>query len=146
VTPLPGDRVEASIGKNEKENVIADILPRKNLMIRPAVANIDKLLIVLALTNPKPDLLLADKLIIQCEMNRIEPIIILNKADGSDGVYETELRAEKRREEAIAAAVERIAHAHALHDELEACYIPAMDFEKVAELQKNLRRKITKKV
>ncbi|MBQ2765299.1 MAG: hypothetical protein IJF43_09740 [Firmicutes bacterium] len=59
---------------------------------------------------------------------------------------ETELWAEKRREEAIAAAVERIAHAHALHDELEACYIPAMDFEKVAELQKNLRRKITKKV
>ena len=53
-------------------------------MIRPAVANIDRLLIVLSGHLPEPDWLLADKLIVQATLNRIEPVMVLNKADEAE--------------------------------------------------------------
>lgn len=59
---------------------IIEISPRKNQLIRPAVANIDCLLIVTA-TTPAPDLLLVDKLIIFAMLNNIEPLLIFNKHD-----------------------------------------------------------------
>ena len=60
VSPLVGDNVE--IEKiSECCGVINKILPRKNAIIRPAVANIDKLFIVSSHTNPKPPTFLIDK-------------------------------------------------------------------------------------
>ena len=50
------------------------------------VANIDKLLIVIANT-PKPDLLLVDKLVIYAQILGIEPIIVINKSDLSDAGF-----------------------------------------------------------
>lgn len=58
-------------------------MERKNAMVRPPVANIDQLVIVLAATKPKPDLLLTDKLILQAESNKAAPVICLNKTDTS---------------------------------------------------------------
>jgi len=55
-------------------------LPRKNFIPRPPVANIDKLIIVIA-PKPEPDLLLVDKLIIYAMINDIEPILVINKCD-----------------------------------------------------------------
>ena len=80
ITPLPGDSVEFSW--NEKDGGrIEHIKARKNLLTRPAVANIDKLFIVMSASFPAPDLLLTDKLILQCELLHIRPILILNKCD-----------------------------------------------------------------
>ena len=74
-----GDRVEFD------EN-ITKVLPRKNLLIRPPVANIDRIFIVLS-PSPKPDFVLVDKLIIYCVLNDIEPILVLNKIDLAKGDF-----------------------------------------------------------
>ncbi len=80
ITPVVGDRVR--ITRHESGYAqIDEILPRRNLLIRPAVANIDRLLIVLSAHLPEPDWLLADKLIVQATLNCIEPVMVLNKAD-----------------------------------------------------------------
>ena len=60
---------------------IEEILPRRNALVRPMAANIDKLLLVLSAGKPAPDLILADKLLIQAEKNKIEPVILINKTD-----------------------------------------------------------------
>lgn len=59
---------------------------RKNFLPRPPVANIDKLLMIIA-PEPKPDLYLIDKLYIYCILNRIEPILIINKCDICDQAF-----------------------------------------------------------
>lgn len=68
-----GDQVE--FGEN-----ITKVLKRKNLLIRPPVANIDKMFIVFA-PAPKPDFVLVDKMIIYCHLNDIEPVLVINKSD-----------------------------------------------------------------
>lgn len=68
-----GDQVEFN-------EVITSVKKRKNILIRPPVANIDKMLIVIA-PSPKPDFALVDKLIVYCHLNDITPIIIVNKND-----------------------------------------------------------------
>lgn len=62
---------------------ITQVKKRKNLLIRPPVANIDKMLIVLA-PIPKPDFALIDKMLIYCKLNDIIPIIVINKYDLCD--------------------------------------------------------------
>lgn len=64
----------------DENKVIAKVDQRKNLLIRPPVANIDRLFIVVA-PLPKPDLYMVDKLILFCKLNAIKPIICLNKKD-----------------------------------------------------------------
>ncbi len=80
ISPVPGDKVVFSCGDDDEGRIEA-ILPRKNLLPRPAVANIDKLLIVMAAVSPQPDMLLAEKLLLQCEIFHILPVIVLNKCD-----------------------------------------------------------------
>lgn len=75
MNPLVGDYVEVN------NNVIEKIYPRRNEFIRPPIANIDQLIIVLATANPKPDLNLLDKELIMAEKNGVEPIICINKID-----------------------------------------------------------------
>lgn len=74
-----GDRVRVS-----PDNAITEILPRKNCLIRPAVANLDKLLIVTALAQPDPDRFYLDKLTVIAEYYGIEPVLIFNKSDLGD--------------------------------------------------------------
>lgn len=71
-----GDVVEY----DEKQKTIEKVLPRKNLLVRPPIANLDKMFIVLAST-PKPDFYLIDKLITFCKANDISPVLIVNKKD-----------------------------------------------------------------
>ena len=85
---LVGDQVEV----NEEEKVITKIYPRKNEFIRPPIANIDQMIIVVASTNPSPDLMLLDKQIVMAEKNGVEPIICINKIDldaDYSGIIET---------------------------------------------------------
>lgn len=79
LSPVPGDRV-AFAPESETTGRIEEIRARKNLLTRPCVSNIDKLMIVMA-PVPKPDLLLTDKLLLQCELLSITPVIVINKCD-----------------------------------------------------------------
>lgn len=73
--------------KNKKDKgaevnfVIEEVLERKNLLIRPPVANLDYLFAVIPCASPEPDLLTADKLTVIAENYGIETVIVVNKAD-----------------------------------------------------------------
>lgn len=83
ITPLAGDKVIITIRDN-KDNTIDEILPRKNSLKRPPVANIDKLLIVVSSAKPAPNTLIIDKMTVLAEKNNIEPIIVITKTDLCD--------------------------------------------------------------
>ena len=57
------------------------ILLRKNVLIRPAVANVDQALVVFAAASPKPNLNLLDRFLISMEQQRIPVVICFNKTD-----------------------------------------------------------------
>ena len=82
LTPMVGDLVEISIPETGFA-AMDDILPRTNALLRPPVSNIDLLVIVLSASVPKPDFLLADKLLIQAHTLKIEPLLVLNKLDSA---------------------------------------------------------------
>lgn len=83
ITPVPGDNCLFEAGDDGKGYLI-EILPRKNLLVRPAAANVDKLMIVLSASLPRPDYCLADKLMLQCELCGMTPVLLLNKCDEAD--------------------------------------------------------------
>ena len=79
MTPLVGDRVRFTI--EEDNNWITGILPRENCLVRPPVANVDKLVITVSAGTPKADLLLTDRLLFGCRHAAVSPILVVNKAD-----------------------------------------------------------------
>ena len=81
---LTGDFV--LVEREGGEYVISEILPRKNSLIRPPVANIELLVAVAALV-PKVDYFLLDKLIINAERHGIGVVLCLNKSDLSRELY-----------------------------------------------------------
>lgn len=65
----------------ERGDAVIDVVkPRVNQLVRPFVANVDSALIVVA-KEPEPDMLLIDKIIINCHLEGIKPVLIYNKAD-----------------------------------------------------------------
>jgi len=84
-SPLVGDKVKIRIENPDDEGLILEIYERKNHLIRPAIANLDNLIIVSALSIPKPNLSVVDRLIAAARFNNITPIIIFNKADEEKG-------------------------------------------------------------
>ncbi len=93
LTPLAGDRVTFRILDEKKlEGHIDRILDRRNAFVRPPVANIDQLAIVLAVRSPDPDLMLVDKLLITCLSKDIRPLILINKFDLDDAHRVDELK------------------------------------------------------
>lgn len=100
VTPLPGDRVtlscpdtlpEKTDGKETGGFAISSIEDRKNSLIRPPMANLDYLFITMAAAAPVPVLTTVDKFIAIAEFNKIEPIIVITKAE-LDPEYAKKLR------------------------------------------------------
>ena len=96
LTPLVGDVVRVSfdaeiLGRDDAGKpcsssdgggiVIEEILPRKNALIRPPMANLDYLFITFAAAHPAPVLETVDKLIAIAEYNSIEPVIVIGKCD-----------------------------------------------------------------
>jgi ribosome biogenesis GTPase len=61
--------------------MIAEILPRKNDLIRPPLANVDVMLVVVAAASPDPDIPTLDKLLTILEFNRIEPVLVIGKSE-----------------------------------------------------------------
>lgn len=78
--PLPGDMVWIEKQK-EGDARIDEICPRKNSLIRPAGANIDCMIFVVAARSPDTDLFLLDKMIAVAEHNGIESVLLVNKDD-----------------------------------------------------------------
>ncbi len=61
--------------------MIAEILPRRNSLIRPPLANVDVMLVVVAAASPDPDIPTLDKLLTILEFNRIEPVLVIGKSE-----------------------------------------------------------------
>ena len=82
IVPTVGDHVYIeSSGDPDIPYVISEILPRKNLLVRPSVANVDVLILTFAKNKPLPDLCLLDKLLIICAKQQITPVIWMTKDD-----------------------------------------------------------------
>lgn len=77
IKPVVGDIIEF----DDKEGYISKILPRENEFYRPAVSNVTQAFIVFTGAFPKADLMLVDKLIIQCELADVNVVLIINKCD-----------------------------------------------------------------
>ena len=77
LTPLVGDMVKF----DEQQCYILEILPRKNSLVRPPVANIDQAILITSVKHPDFSSHLLDKLITVVEFNHIKPIICFTKLD-----------------------------------------------------------------
>lgn len=82
ITPYPGDFVDVVYnGDVLIPYAIEKILPRKSFLIRPAIANLDLMVIACSACSPKPDPALLDKLLILCRKAGVEAAICITKAD-----------------------------------------------------------------
>lgn len=84
VSPLVGDWVEIE-ETGEEKGYVTRILDRKNSLIRPPLANLDQLFLVVSVADPQPNLLVLDKLIAIAEHKKIEPLLIVTKTDLGNG-------------------------------------------------------------
>ena len=82
IKPLVGDMVRIAV-LDEAEHLgnVEEILPRKNELIRPAVANIDMALVIFAATSPEPNLNLLDRFLCMMEYQHVPTTICINKCD-----------------------------------------------------------------
>lgn len=78
ISPCTGDRVQVQDG------CITDIYPRKNQLIRPPLANLDRLFFVQAVTEPAPNLQILDKFLAVCVYKGISPALVFTKLDLGD--------------------------------------------------------------
>lgn len=83
ISPYAGDRVRI-LGEEDGTGALVEILPRKNFLVRPPIANIDQLFIVTSLRDPSPDPLILDKTIAAAELEQIAPVLVLTKTDLDD--------------------------------------------------------------
>ena len=93
IKPLVGDNVEIEVlDEKDMEGNITEILPRKNDLIRPAVANIDQALVVFAVTQPDPHFNLLDRFLVMMERKEIPTVLCFNKTDIAESPLITELK------------------------------------------------------
>jgi len=92
-TPLVGDHVQIE-AQADKTGTVLEILPRRSSFGRPAVANIDNLVMIISATIPITDPYLADRITVRCEKNGCGAVIVINKCDLNPGndlfeIYQT---------------------------------------------------------
>ena len=80
ITPLVGDEVLFSPGEGEEHGWLEQILPRRTECVRPPVANVELLVIVVA-PEPEPDLLLVDRLMVRAHAQGMGTVLAINKCD-----------------------------------------------------------------
>ena len=83
ISPFVGDSVNISISADGK-GMIDEILPRKNSIIRPPLANLDRLFIISSVAEPSPSTVIIDKITAVAESKNIQPIVIFTKSDLAD--------------------------------------------------------------
>jgi ribosome biogenesis GTPase len=81
--PCVGDNVKCSLNEDGSGSV-DEVLPRRNSLVRPPLANLDAMVLVLSVSDPEPNLFVADKFIAVLEHEGIEPIIAVTKPDLQD--------------------------------------------------------------
>lgn len=81
ITPLVGDLVRISVEAADEEGTVDEVLPRRNALSRPPVANLDNLFIVVSVCEPEPNALVVDRLTAIAEYKKIEPVIVVTKSD-----------------------------------------------------------------
>ena len=80
--PLVGDNVEITVlDPDKKEGNLVEIFPRKNSLIRPAVANVDQAFVIFAADKPKPNFMLLDRFLIMMGQEEVPAVICFNKKD-----------------------------------------------------------------
>ncbi len=77
LSPIVGDEVIF----DEKDKYILEILPRRNELRRPVIANVDIAVIITSLKRPDFSANLLDKFLVICEYNKVKPVIVFTKAD-----------------------------------------------------------------
>ena len=112
LVPTVGDFVEVADG------MIVEIFPRKNLLIRPPVANIDKLFVVSSLKDPEPDFVYIDKMTVIAARFGIKPVLVFTKNDLATGDEVSEIYA-KTPYKVIFTSTDRKECAEALLDEIK---------------------------
>lgn len=85
ITPLVGDEVKISVSNVTQTGAIDEIMPRRNELLRPPVANVTQMAAVVSTANPKPNLYLLDKVLASAEISAVEAIICVNKTDLDSG-------------------------------------------------------------
>lgn len=90
--PLVGDNVSLDIlDREQMTGNITKILPRKNSLIRPAVANTDQAVIIFAASYPEPDLNLLDRFLLMMAMQEIPVAVCFNKSDDAEETFLSQL-------------------------------------------------------
>lgn len=85
IKPLVGDDVIIGVtDPKDFEGNIMEILPRRSVLIRPAVANIDQALLIFSMTKPEPNYNLLDRFLIMMRQQGLECILCFNKRDIAD--------------------------------------------------------------
>ncbi len=79
--PKVGDRVEIAPGTGDENGWLQCILPRRNELERPPVANIDRIVLVASAAAPQADLMLMDQMLIAAHRKRIEPGLVISKCE-----------------------------------------------------------------
>ncbi len=80
--PLVGDDVDITIlDETERKGNIDEILPRKNALVRPSVANVDQALVLFSITHPEPNLNLLDRFLVMMEVQEVPVNVCFNKID-----------------------------------------------------------------
>lgn len=77
---LVGDYVTVLV-QDDQTGYINSVKERKNSLVRPPIANIDSLVLVNSVIDPKPNLFVLDKLIAISEFNNMDPVIVFTKID-----------------------------------------------------------------
>ena len=80
---LVGDEVEYDITESDK-GIIEKILPRRSMLKRPMIANIDQVIVTFAAVNPNINAVLVDRFLVLAEMSDLDIIICINKTDLAD--------------------------------------------------------------
>ncbi|SDF40441.1 ribosome biogenesis GTPase [Sporolituus thermophilus DSM 23256] len=78
-----GDEVEY-LPLDEGKGVIETILPRRSMLKRPMVANVDQVMLTFAAASPDPSFIIIDRFLILAELSQLNTLICLNKADLAD--------------------------------------------------------------
>ena len=84
--PLAGDQV-VIVPAEDGTATIDEILPRKNQLVRPPVANIDQLIITASTCDPVPNPLIIDKMTALAVHKNIQPVVVITKSDLDDGAW-----------------------------------------------------------
>ncbi len=83
VSPCAGDLVRISV-ELDGTGALTEILPRKNHLIRPPIANLEQLFVVASVVEPAVNTALIDKAVAVADLRGIRPVVVFTKADLGD--------------------------------------------------------------